>query len=121
MKILVTHSSGFDYQNELYIPLRNSAMNTTHEIILPHESGKQRVNTTEIIQSIDLVIAECSYPSTGQGIELGLAWANKVPVLCVYKTGSVISSALNYVTKDFIEYSDTNDLIDQLTKRLSNN
>lgn len=37
MRIYVTHSSGFNYKNELYLPLRNSALNEKHEITLPHE------------------------------------------------------------------------------------
>lgn len=74
MKIYVAHSSGYDYQNELYSPIRNSTLNTKHQITLPHENSIEQFNSKEFLKKCNLVIADVSYPSTGLGIELG--WAN---------------------------------------------
>lgn len=74
MKIYVSHTSSYDYTNQLYTPLRLSKLNSRHEIFLPHEPNEVPINTKAIIEACDIVLAEVSYPSTGQGIELG--WAN---------------------------------------------
>jgi len=72
--------------------------------------------TSDIIKNQDLVIAEVSHASTGQGIELG--WANLfgTPILCVNKKGSKPSNSLRFISDNFIEYSDSEDLIDKLTE-----
>lgn len=120
MKIYVTHSSSFDFKNELYKPLRNSDLNDIHEVTLPHEDSSKQFNSKEYLKECDLVLAEVSYPSVGQGIELG--WANlyKVPIVCFYKAGTKYSGALNVVSRDFIEYLDGIDLTEKLKKYLSN-
>lgn len=66
MKIFVSHSTNYDFDSELYAPLRQSDLAKEHEIILPHENQRD-VNTKDIIKNCDLVVAEVSYPSTGQG------------------------------------------------------
>ena len=113
MKIIVTHSSSFNFRGELYKPIRSSVLNKEHEFLLPQEKEGEKT-TKEIIQNANLVFAEVSYPSTGQGIELG--WANifSTPIVCFYKTGVKTSSSLQYVTKNIIEYSDEKDLIEKL-------
>ena len=113
MKIVVTHSSGFNFRDELYKPIRASLLNTEHNFLLPQEKERGRI-TKEIIKNADLVFAEVSYPSTGQGIELG--WANifNTPIVCFYKTSMKISSALKYVTNNLIEYADEKNLIEKL-------
>jgi hypothetical protein len=119
MKIFVAHSSGYDFKNELYLPLRSSDLNKKHDIYLPHENGYV-VITKNIISNSDLMLAEVSYPSTGQGIELGWADAFKIPVICLYKEGSKISSSLEKITKNFIVYKDAKEMIDKLTKDIQN-
>ncbi len=118
MKIYVSHSRDFDFENELYKPLRASNLNDAHEFFLPHEEGRS-VNTQDEIKNSNLVLAEVSFPSTGQGIELG--WANmlKVPILCVSKEGSKVSGSLKYLTQDFVVYSDAADLVSKLDAFLS--
>lgn len=90
-----------------------SDLNNQFNFFLPHEDGKS-VDTKEIIQNSDLILAEVSFPSTGQGIELG--WANifKIPILCVSKENTKISGSLKYLTQDFITYSDSKDLINKI-------
>jgi len=119
MKIYVTHSSSFDYQNELYLPLRKSELNKQHEIILPHEHTTKQFNSKEFIKNCGLIIAEVSYSSTGQGIELG--WANiyEVPIICVYKKGITISKSLKVIANTFCEYSNSDEMIQKITAYVS--
>ena len=92
MKIYIGHSREFDFQKELYTPIRESALSTLHEIILPHEKSEQPANTPERLQQYDLFVAEVTFPSTGLGIELG--WANllRLPIICIYKKGARYSN-----------------------------
>ncbi len=117
MKVFVTHSRDFDFEAELYEPIRSSGLNTKHDFFLPHENVKS-VNTKAEIQNSGLVLAEVSFPSTGQGIELG--WANmmNVPILCISKEVNKISGSLGHLTKDFVTYSSPEDLIGKLEKFL---
>jgi hypothetical protein len=114
MKIFVSHSSGFDYKNRLYKPLCNSKINNSHKIFLPHEEGKD-ILTKEIIKNSDILIAEVSRPSTGQGIELG--WANdyKIPIICIHLKDTKPSGSLKHLTENFITYENVNELIGKLT------
>ncbi|MGB4965664.1 MAG: hypothetical protein WBO77_00960 [Microgenomates group bacterium] len=118
MKIYVTHSSNFDYQNELYQPLRKSELNKLHEITLPHEYTTDQFNSKEYMKECNLILAEVSYPSTGQGIELG--WANlyKVPIVCIYKKEARLSGSLKVISNTFIEYNDSENMIQKLTDYL---
>ena len=81
----------------------------TNTFFFPHKS--KETNTKEIISNCDLVIAEVSLQTTGQGIELGWANFSNVPILCVYKKGSEISSSLKFITNEFIEYENIEDMI----------
>jgi hypothetical protein len=65
-----------------------------------------------------MVVAEVSLPSTGQGIELGLASASGVPIACFYKTGTRPSNSLHFVTDIIIEYSDAQDFVKKLQTHL---
>jgi len=117
MKIYVPHSSNFDFKNNLYRPIRESKLNEVHQFILPQENGKE-VITKDLIKSCHLVVAEVSYPSTGQGIELGWADIFSVPIVCLYQKDKKYSSSLNYVTNDFIAYSDSKEMISKLEEFL---
>lgn len=117
MKILVTHSSNFDFRNKLYKPLQNSTLNSKYELRLP-QAGEREKLTKDIIKECVAVIAECSLPSTGQGIELGWANAYNIPIICIHEQGSEISSALHYVSDTFIEYSDEVEMIKKLQEYL---
>jgi len=112
MKIFISHSSGYDYEGKLYTPLEKSSLVKNHEIVLPHK-GKV-INTKEVIANSDLVIAEVSMPTTGQGIELGWADYSGTPILCIYEKGARISSALKFITQHFIEYVDAGDMVSKI-------
>lgn len=110
MRIYVSHASSFDYRTELYEPLR-ATIGTEHELVLPHDSNDQGISAKGIIPRCDLVLAEVSHPSTGQGIELGWADAQGVPIVCMYRTGSIPSGALGFVTATTVVYSGSEDMI----------
>ena len=118
MKIFVTHSSNFDFVNELYRPLRESNLGFSHDFIFPHEM-KEGISTKEIIKSSDLVLAEVSYPSTGSGIELGWADMFAKPIICISKEGSKVSKSLDKITSNFISYRDSDDMIAKLNTALA--
>lgn len=85
MKIYISHSTQYDYINKIYKPIKDSNLSQENIFFLPHEDKNKIPNTKDIILDYDLVIAEVSLPSTGQGIELG--WANyaKIPILCMHE------------------------------------
>lgn len=101
MRIYVSHSREFDYENELYAPLRNLE---EHEVFFPHDNNSPGIRTKNIIEQSGLVLAEVSYPSIGQGIELGWADAAGVKITCIHKPGVKISKSLEFITDDIQEY-----------------
>jgi len=116
MKIYIGHANVLDFKKELYQPIRDSQLNTTHEIILPHEVYENASDfvTRDIIKTCDVMIAEVSFPATGLGIELGWADCAVVPIICIYKKGQKISRSLKVVSDNFIEYTDTDDMISKI-------
>lgn len=118
MNIYISHSSGYDYENELYEPIKASALSNVHHFFLPHEPENIDVDAKDRLKQTDVLIAETSLPSTGQGIELAQADAAKVPIICFFKTGSKPSSSLRFVTNKIIEYNDTHDLLARLQTEL---
>lgn len=118
MKIYVSHSRHFDYLNEVYGPIRESSLNTEYDFFLPHEDGLDR-NSKDQIKISDFVLAEVSVPSIGQGIELGWAEMMNVPIICVYKEGFAVTSALQHVTNNLISYSNAQDMLAKVSTVLS--
>lgn len=118
MKILVAHSSSFDYQTELYEPLKQSAIAQNHTIIFPHDEENVDIETNSHIPTTDLMIAEVSYPSTGAGIEIGLVQAADVPTLFFHKAGTTPSSSLRFCKGTVSEYTDAADLIAKIEEYL---
>ena len=117
MKIFVAHSGELNFQDELYTPIRNSELNSRYDFFLPHENGRE-VNTKEEIRSSDLVVAEASYSSMGEGIELG--WADMLgkKIICFHKESEQPSKWLKMISDTFIPYKNTEDLINLLGKEL---
>lgn len=121
MRIYVSHSRSFDFQKDLYDPLKNA--NLPVEFIFPHEKSNSQTDSKELFENheCDYVLAEVSFPSTGQGIELG--WANifNIPVICFYKKDSKPSNSLKVITDKIIEYNDMKELVVKLSNRLKLN
>ncbi|MBR5389149.1 hypothetical protein IK146_01145 [Candidatus Saccharibacteria bacterium] len=120
MKIYIAHPANMDYENEIYEPLRNDSFFSRHELIFPHEESSKIINTRDDYRNVDIVIAECSRPSTGVGIELGWFYDEKKPIYCFYKTGMKPSGSVAAVAKEVIEYYDSNDLVNKIKNIIEN-
>lgn len=117
MKIFVAHSSNFDFKTKLYAPLRGSALNTEHEILLPQEGPIEEI-TREMINHCDAVVAEVSAPSLGAGIEIGWADAAGVPVIAMYEKDSHPSFSIDNAVSDRFEYESAEDMLAKLEMAL---
>lgn len=118
MKIYVVHSTNYDFNKELYAPIKKSPLYNKHEFIFPHEVDAKTFNSKKLIQDADLVIAEVSYPSTGAGVELGWADLYKTPIMYIRKEGLIGSQSLSEVASHMHVYKNTNDLITTLTEQI---
>ena len=118
MNIYISHSSGYDYKNELYKPLKESELSHAHHFFLPHEPENIDIDAVDELEHTDILVAEASYPSTGQGIELGQAHMMNVPIICFHKTETKTSNSLRFVTSKVLTYSDTHDLLAKLQAEL---
>ena len=114
MKLYIGHGRDFDYQNELYTPLRTSELASFVDIILPHEDGGKPFHSKTDLQGVDVMLAEISHPSTGLGIELGYADLYQIPIIIAYKAGSQPSSTAKVLGTHAIEYTGPEDLVRQL-------
>ena len=119
MKILVAHASNYDYKTELYEPLKQSVLAQKHTIIFPHDEENKEIETNSHIPGTDFMIAEVSYPSTGAGIEIGLAQAANVRTVFLYRAGTVPTSSLKFVKGKVIEYTDSSDLISKIEEEIA--
>lgn len=109
MNIYISHSTGFDYKNELYGPLKE--LITKHELVFPHERNDTPFPTKELFLSgnVDVVIAEISYPSTGQGLELGWADMMKIPIICIVKKDQNYSESIKILSTKIVDYDQINE------------
>ncbi len=120
MKIYVTHSRGkFDFRDMLYIPLRGSILDPQHEIIFPHEFSDEPYDSRPLMATLGLFVAEVTYPSTGLGIELGVASERKVPIVCFCQLGHTYPRSVDRVTNVVYMYSSSNGIIDLLTEHIA--
>lgn len=94
------------FLTEPYQPIREFSKTTSHEFYFPHENSPEPHITKTIIQNSDLILAEVSHPSTGQGIELG--WANifEIPIIGIHKKSKPISSSLHLNLTQLYPYDD---------------
>jgi hypothetical protein len=116
MKIYISHSTNFDFKKDLYQPLKDSNLNKN--FIFPHEKNLKQNPLKKLFSSkkCKLIIAEISFPSTGQGIELG--WANmyKIPIICFYKKGFNYSKSMKEISEKIIQYNNSKDLLEKIKK-----
>ncbi|HEX7651691.1 MAG TPA: hypothetical protein VF439_03180 [Candidatus Paceibacterota bacterium] len=118
MKIFVAHSSNFDFKPKLYGPLRASALNAEHEILLPQEGPVEEI-TRDMIKGCDVLVAEVTKPSLGAGIEMGWADAFGVPVIALYEKGATPSFSIDNVVTKRIEYENADDMLEKLADTLT--
>ncbi len=113
MRIYIAHPTSIDYKKEIYEPLRNDDFFLEHELVLPHEESASIHNSREDYENYDIVIAECSKPSTGVGIELGWLYDDKKPIYCFVKSGLHPSDAAASIAEKVIEYNNKQDFVDK--------
>lgn len=118
MKIYISHSGKYDYEDKIYNPIKKSELIKTNKFFFPHEDTNKKIRTEDIVGECSLLIAEVSLPSTGQGIEMGMAYCAKVPILCIYEKGVKISSSLQFITDSFIEYENSEDMVRKISEYL---
>jgi hypothetical protein len=120
MKIYVSHSSKIDYKKELYDVLRNSDLAKQHEFLLPHERGLDLFPTKQLFDNhgCDLVFAEVSFPSHGQGVELGWAYDRGIRMVFAHKPEAKLSVVMPELSKEIFSYKDSQDLINKLSSYL---
>ncbi|MDX2165010.1 MAG: hypothetical protein SFW07_06315 [Gammaproteobacteria bacterium] len=76
-----------------------------------HAENPEATNTRHIIENVDYVLAEVSYPSTGQGIELAWAYDIAVPIIGIHKSDAVISSSLKLICAKIYAYEDIREFV----------
>lgn len=117
MKIYLSHSRGsFDFKSQFYEPCQK-ALGKHHILLMPHQS-EQGLDVRQIMEGgqCDLVIAEVSHPSTGQGIELAWAEMNKIGILACFLKGKAPSTSLRSLCSEWLEYDRPADLVDKLSQ-----
>lgn len=115
MKIYVAHSKEFDYEKELYKPIRQSHLNDKHTFILPHENIN--LDLREFLKNeCELVIAEVSYTSTIVSWDLGSAYILKLPIRSIHRKGTEVPVEFRYVSRAHLEYSNSKDMISKIEK-----
>lgn len=115
MRIYVSHPSSIEYEAELYRPLETIS---EHEWLFPHRPELQNQHTRALIGTVDLVLAEVSAPSTGQGIELGWANAAGVPIAAIHRQGTKPTRSIRRVTDQILSYFNQDDLIKKVRQKL---
>lgn len=120
MKIYIAHSSNFNYQDELYKPLKNELKLNHVELILPHENSIEGKNTYDIMSKCNLLLAEVSYASTGLGIELGRAESFDLPIIAIHREDRKPSSSIKFVTNRIHSYQSPREMIDLIQKIIKN-
>jgi len=114
MKIFFAHATDHSFKYDAYKAIRASAINQKHAFTLPQEQGFQPPMPQDIIIAHDILVAECSFPSTGQGIELGWMHSLKKPVLCLYREDAKPSGSLRNVAHEIGVYKDFDDMIKKI-------
>lgn len=120
MQIFLSHSSKYDYVNELYNPIKESSLDKIHKFIYFCEDPNYKEKSSkEIIQESDLIIADISIQSIGVGMEIGWASAQNKPIIMIHRTGVEVRGYMRLHAKDIFEYSSTTELIQKLERAIN--
>lgn len=112
MDIYVGHSSGYDFQERLYRPLKDSELFSEHNVVLPHETESLFDSKSFFQEKCDLFIAEVSEASTGLGIELGWADLFDVEIILISEKEITVSSSLKALDADQVKYENWDEIIE---------
>ena len=117
MIIQVWHNQDYDFRTELYNPIKDSVFFDSHTWIFPHDDIV--VISRESLKEVDIFITEVSKPSTWLGIEIWFATLYGKRIICLYKSWVSVSWSLKYVSEDFIEYENQDDMIQKIARFLN--
>lgn len=109
-QIYLAHSSKYDFQNELYKPIKASLLMSDYDFIFLLDTPNYLPNTKELIKTYSLVIAEMSYPSTGAGIEIGWADAFNIPIILIHNELFNPPPYLKTMSPFILKYNKANDI-----------
>lgn len=118
MRIFVGHSTEIDYKYNLYKPLEESELATQHEFVFAHAGWSSAANKSTIT-GCDAMLAEVSKPSLDVGIEIGWANSARIPIICLYVSGSRPSDSLRHIAFKMIEYYNKEEMLEGITSVLS--
>ena len=79
-------------------------------------------NDERCVRECDLFVAECSHPSIGLGIEIGLAISQKKPILAVAKTDAIVSRMLQGIPAKnftFMRYNSIEEILEAVDKTIA--
>jgi hypothetical protein len=109
-KIYIAHSSSYDFQTELYIPVKNSRLYQVYNFILPHDNRAYHPDSKKEIRECKVFIAEISHASTGAGIEIGWADAFNVPIIFLHKSDYKPPAYYQEMSKHLCSYSSPSEI-----------
>ncbi len=115
MNIYISHTKNFNFQKELYHPLKQLK---GFKLILPHEKSEKSKPSKNIIKKCSALIAEISYPSHTVGVEVGWADSFNVPIIFIFKKSTKVPSSLKLVSGKFIEYDKVDNIIHNIEDTL---
>ncbi len=118
MNIQFWHSRDWDFEKELYTPIKEFALYKQYNFLFPHEAWKKSPNSRETLKDMDVFLCDVSRNSIGLWIEIWFASLYWIRIVCIYKKWTNISGSLKYVTDEFIEYKDSNDMVKRLEEVL---
>jgi hypothetical protein len=119
-RVRLGHSTGYDYQTQLYDVVRGLGLPSDVTVSLPHENGAAGDCTKSFFAGgCDLFIAEVSAASTGLGMEIAYADMHGVPVAGLYRAGSTPSSAIKMVTPMLLSYDSPEQLARHIESLIS--
>ncbi len=113
-QIYIAPSTKYDFQRELYQPLKDSTLPETYDLFYPHDKTGNPTNSRELIKNYWAVVAEISYPSTGAGIEIGWADAFEVPLIFIHQEDFEPSSYYYDMTEHVLSYEDSEEMVNKL-------
>lgn len=119
MNIYVAHSRQFNYQTDLYDPIRSSVICNRHNVVLPHENSGEPFDSKNFLKTCDLVIVEDSFPATGLGIELGWADMLGVPIFVVLRHNVKGTGSMKVLTKHIYRYETRDGMIRFIESKIS--
>ncbi|MDP2749770.1 MAG: hypothetical protein Q8O89_02980 [Nanoarchaeota archaeon] len=113
MMVLIAEEKGID----VYCPERDTNKgNLDNPEITPEEIYTR---DTDAVKKSDFIVIECSNPSTGNGLEIMLAYLFDKRIICVYQKDAAVSRMLlGMPSISFIIYDTAEDLQNKFTNEI---